>query len=37
MLQIEERAGFQVVADLITVIESVSKYELAIMEKRLLG
>ena len=32
----EKRAEFQVVADLITVIESVSEYELAIIMKRLL-
>ena len=34
MLQIKKSAGFQVVADLITIVESVSKYELAIIKKK---
>ena len=34
MLQIEKSAGFQVVANLITVIESDSKYELVIIVKK---
>ena len=37
LLQIEKSAGFQVVANLISVIESVSKYELAIIVKKPLG
>ena len=36
VLQIEKRAGFQVVANLITVTESVFKYELAIIVNKLL-
>ena len=35
MLQIEKSAGFQVVANLIILMESVSKFELAIVVKKL--
>ena len=37
VLQIEKRAEFQVVANLSTVIKSVSKYEQAIIAKKSLG
>ena len=37
VLEIEKSAGFHVVASLITVIESVCKYELAMIAKKLLG